>query len=69
MEPVSRLLLELLDDAAAAAVIHVPNTERAAGLLKQLVMYSWHRNRYIKDPEMRITGDEIWEFCLHGFSA
>ena len=68
-EPVSRLLLELLDDAVAAGAIRVANTERAAGLLKQLVMYSWHRNRYIKDPEQRITADEIWDFCLHGFGA
>jgi AcrR family transcriptional regulator len=68
-EPVSRLLLELLDDAVAAGVIRVTNTERVAGLLKQLVMYSWHRNRYIKDPELRITADEIWDFCLHGFGA
>jgi AcrR family transcriptional regulator len=68
-EPVTRLLLELLDDAVAAGVIRVTNTERAAGLLKQLVLYSWHRNRYIKDPELRITADEIWDFCLHGFGA
>jgi AcrR family transcriptional regulator len=68
-EPVSRLLLELLDDAVAARVIRVANTERAAGLLKQLVMYSWHRNRYIKDPEQRISAEEIWDFCLHGLGA
>ena len=69
MEPVARLLLELLDDAVAAGVVRIANTERAAGILKQLVMYSWHRNRYIKDPAMRITADEIWDFCLHGFGA
>jgi AcrR family transcriptional regulator len=69
MEPVSLLLLELVDDAAAAGVIRTANPERAAGLLKQLVMYSWHRNRYIKDPELRITAEEIWDFCLHGFGA
>ena len=69
MEPIARLLLDLLDDAVAAGVIRVANTERVAGLLKQLVMYSWHRNRYIKDPEQRVTADEIWDFCLHGFRA
>jgi len=69
MEPVSRLLLELVNDAAAAGVIRTANPERAAGLLKQLVMYSWHRNRYIKDPELRITAEEIWDFCLYGFGA
>ena len=68
-EPVNRLLLELLDDAVAAGVIRAVNTERAAGLLKQLVMYSWHRNRYIKDPELRVSADEIWDFCLHGFGV
>jgi AcrR family transcriptional regulator len=69
MQPISSLLLELLDDAVAADVVRIANTERAAGLLKQLVMYSWHRNRYIKDPALRITADEIWDFCLHGFGA
>jgi hypothetical protein len=32
-------------------------------------MYSWHRNRYIKDPELRVTAEEIWDFCLHGLGA
>jgi AcrR family transcriptional regulator len=68
-EPVSRLLFELLEDAVAAGALRVANIERAAGLLKQLVMYSWHRNRYIKDPDQRITAEEIWDFCLHGFGA
>jgi len=68
-EPVSRLLLSLLDDAVAAGALRVTNTERAAGLLKQLVMYSWNRNRYIKDPEQRISAEEIWDFCIHGFGA
>jgi AcrR family transcriptional regulator len=69
MEPGRRLLLELLDDAVAARVIRSSNVERTAALVEQLVMYSWFRNRYIKDPALRITAEEIWDFCLHGFAA
>lgn len=69
MEPVSRLLLQLIDDAVAAGVARLRDPQRAAVILKQLVMYSWFRNRTIEDPRMRITAEEIWEFCLHGIGA
>jgi AcrR family transcriptional regulator len=69
MDPGHRLLHELLADAVAAGVIRTSNVDRTAGLVEQLVMYSWHRNRYIKDPEQRISAEEIWDFCLHGFGV
>jgi AcrR family transcriptional regulator len=69
MRPVSLLLLELLDDAVAAGAIRATDTERAAVLVKQLVMYSWFRNRTGVGAPIRITADEIWEFCLHGLGA
>lgn len=67
IEPVSRMLLTLLDEAAAAKAINVSDTKRAATLVQQTVMYNWFGNRL--DPRMRITADETWEFCLHGLGG
>ena len=69
LEPVSRLLLQLVEEAAAANEIKVPDTRRAAALLQQTVMYSWFGNRLIQDPRMRLTAEETWEFCLHGLAG
>ena len=66
LEPVSRMLLELVEAAAEAGAIRVADTRRAAALVQQAVMYSWFGNRLIQDPRKRITADETWEFCLHG---
>ena len=66
MEPVSRLLLQLIEDASAAGAIDVPDARRAAALMQQTVMYSWLGNRLIQDPRMRLSAEETWEFCLHG---
>ena len=69
LEPVSRMLLELVDDAAQSGAIKVPDTRRAAALVQQAVMYSWFGNRLIQDPRKRISAEETWEFCLHGLSG
>jgi AcrR family transcriptional regulator len=69
MRPVSQLLQELLDDAVAAGAIRSTDTERAAVIVKQLVMYSWFRNRTGVGASIRISADEIWDFCLHGLGA
>lgn len=69
MEPVSRMLVELIEEAAAAKQIEVKDARRSAGLVQQTVMYSWFGNRLIQDPKMRLTADETWEFCLHGLRA
>ena len=69
LEPVSRLLLQLIDEAAAAKAINVRDSRRAAGLIQQTVMYSWFGNRLIQDPRMRLTAEETWEFCLHGLAG
>jgi AcrR family transcriptional regulator len=66
LEPISRMLLELVEDAAAADAIHVADARRAAALVQQTVMYSWLGNRLIQDPRMRLTAEQTWEFCLHG---
>ena len=66
MEPVSRLLLELVRDAQHAGRIDVDDTHRAAALVQQTVMYSWFGNRLIQSPRQRLGAEETWEFCLHG---
>jgi AcrR family transcriptional regulator len=66
MAPISRMLLELVDDAAAANLIKVSDTRRTAVLIQQIVMYSWLGNRLVPNPGMRITAEQTWEFCLRG---
>jgi AcrR family transcriptional regulator len=66
MAPVSRMLLELLDDAVRASAIQVADTRRTAVLMQQTIMYSWFGDRLIQNPRMHVTGEETWQFCLHG---
>jgi AcrR family transcriptional regulator len=66
MVSVTRILLELLDDAVAANVIKVADPRHTAVLIQQTVMYSWFANRLIPNPRLRVTAEEAWEFCLHG---
>lgn len=69
LEPVSRMLLDLVEEAAQTGAIKVTDTRRAAALVQQAVMYSWFGNRLIQDPRKRISSEETWEFCLHGLSG
>jgi len=69
MEPVSRMLLQLIEEAAAANAIKVPDARRASVLVHQTVSYSWLGNRLIQDPRMRISAEETWNFCLRGLSG
>src|SRR4030095_6474150 len=66
MAPIFRMLLELLDGAAAVGAIKVSDTRRTALLLQQTVMYSWLGNRLVQNPRVRVSAEETWEFCLHG---
>lgn len=66
MEPISRMLLELLDAAVAAGAIQVSDTRHAAALLQQIVMFSWFGNHLVQSTRMRVTAEETWEFCLRG---
>lgn len=66
MAPISRMLIGLLDDAVAAGVIKVTDTRRTAVLIQQTVMYSWVGNRLVKNPRMRVTAEETWQFCFQG---
>jgi AcrR family transcriptional regulator len=66
LAPVSRMLFELLDSAVAAGAIKVADTRRTAVLMLQTLFFSWFGNRLIQNARMRVTAEEIWEFCLHG---
>ena len=67
--PISRMLIELLDAAAAAGAIQVTETRRAALLIQQTVMYGWLMNRLVQSTRSRVTAEDAWEFCLHGLGG
>ena len=69
MAPISRMLVDLLDAAAAAGAIRVTETRRAALLIQQTVMYGWLMNRLVQNPRARVTAEDAWEFCLHGLGG
>ncbi|MBM3658644.1 MAG: TetR/AcrR family transcriptional regulator [Actinobacteria bacterium] len=65
-EPIYRMMLQLVEAAAAAGEIQVDDTRRAASLVMQVVMFSWFGNRIVKNPRLKIDSDHIWQFCLAG---
>jgi AcrR family transcriptional regulator len=69
MAPVTNMLLELLEEAAAAQAIKVADTRRAAVLVQQTVLSSWLGSRLAQSPRSRVTAEETWQFCLHGLQA
>jgi AcrR family transcriptional regulator len=69
LAPLSHLLRDLVEDAVAAGVIRVRDSRRATALLEQTVMYSWFGNRLVENPELRLTAEETWEFCLRGLGG
>jgi AcrR family transcriptional regulator len=69
MAPIWRILLELLDGAVAAGVVKISDTRRTALLLQQTVMYSWLGNRLVQNPQIRVSAEETWAFCLRGLQG
>jgi AcrR family transcriptional regulator len=67
MSPIVSMIVELLDDAVAAGEVTVRDTRHTAVLLQQTVMHTWLTNR-LADPDMWLTAEETWEFCLHGLT-
>ena len=45
------------------------DTQRAALLIQQTVMYGWLMNRFVQDSRPRVTAEDAWEFCLHGLGG
>ena len=69
LAPQSRLLHELIDDAAAAGAIDVADTKRATALVQQMVMHSSFGNRLVGQPRQQLTAEETWAFCLRGLGG
>ncbi len=69
MTPISRMLVELLKAAVAAGSLKVTDTSRAALLIQQTVMYGWLMNRFVQNPQARVTAEDAWEFCLRGLGG
>ena len=69
MAPISRMLIDLLKAAAATGSLKVTDTQRAALLIQQTVMYGWLMNRFVQNPRSRVTAEDAWEFCLHGLGG
>ena len=69
MAPVGAVVLGLVDEAVAAGQISVPDTRHAAALVQQTVMFSWFGNRIVRNPRLRVSSDDLWEFCLHGLGG
>jgi AcrR family transcriptional regulator len=67
--PISRMLIELLEAAAATGAIRVSETRRAAMLIEQIVMFGWLMNRLVQSPRSRVTAEDAWEFCLRGLGG
>jgi AcrR family transcriptional regulator len=69
MAPISRMLVDLLKAAVDAGAIRVSDTQRAAMLMQQVVLYGWLMNRLVPNPRTRVTAEEAWGFCLHGLGG
>jgi hypothetical protein len=69
MAPVSRMLVDVLKAAVDAGAIKVDDTQRAAMLIQQIVMYGWLMNRLVRNSRARVTAEDAWEFCLHGLGG
>jgi AcrR family transcriptional regulator len=69
MAPISRMLVDLLKAAASAGAIRVSDTQRAAMLIQQIVLYGWLMNRLVKNARARITAEDAWEFRLRGLGG
>ena len=69
MAPISRMLIEVLKAAVAAGSLQVTDTQRAAVLIQQTVMYGWLMNRFVQNAGSRVRAEDAWEFCLHGLGA
>jgi AcrR family transcriptional regulator len=69
MAPISKMLLDVLKAAVADGSLKVTDTQRAALLIQQTVMYGWLMNRFLPNGRARVTAEDAWEFCLHGLGG
>jgi AcrR family transcriptional regulator len=69
MAPISRMLIDVLKAAVAAGSLRATDTQRAALLIQQTVMYGWLMNRFVQNSKSRVTAEDAWEFCLRGLGG
>jgi AcrR family transcriptional regulator len=69
MAPIARMLIDLVKAAVTAGSLRVTDTQRAAVLIQQTVMYAWLMNRFVPSSRVRVTAEDAWEFCLHGLGG
>jgi AcrR family transcriptional regulator len=69
MAPISKMMLDVLKAAVADGSLKVTDTQRAALLIQQTVMYGWLMNRFLPNGRARVTAEDAWEFCLHGLGG
>ena len=69
MAPISLMLIDALKAAVAAGSLRVTDTQRAALLIQQTVMYGWLMNRFVQSSRARVTAEDAWEFCLRGLGG
>ena len=69
MGPIGVIMLDLVEQSVAAGRITVADPRRAASLVQQVVMFSWFGNRMVKNPRLRASSDDLWEFCLRGLGG
>ena len=67
--PIPQMLVELLKAAAATGSVRVADPRKAAMLIQQAVMYGFLMNRFVQNPQGRVTAEDAWEFCLHGIGG
>jgi len=69
MAPIPQMLVELLKAAAATGPLRVADPRKAAMLIQQAVMYGFLMNRFVQNPQGRVTAEDAWEFCLNGLGG
>jgi len=67
--PIPQMLVELLKAAAATGSVRVADPRKAAMLIQQAVMYGFLMNRFVQNPQGRVTAEDAWEFCLNGLGG
>jgi TetR/AcrR family transcriptional regulator len=65
ISPVKDLLLHEIRQAEAEGLIHPVDAERAAWLMTELIMASFHHYAFASDDEGAATiTEDVWMFCL-----
>jgi len=69
MAPISKMLVELIEEANRAGAIEVADAREAAAVIQQTVMSSWFGTRLVQNARQRLSPEAIWTFCLRGLGG